>query len=124
MFKALAQRIARYVLRDELSFYETECNALQSKLDSLIDYDCQVYLDTNRENQRLRRELNKLEIINETYRDQVNSLFDDIEKSRIDLDNASDFANEAMAEIKDLRERNAVLNQRLHCSVELSMPPF
>lgn len=79
MFKALAQRIARYVLRDELSFYETECTKLQSELDNLIDYDYQVYLDTNKENQRLRRELNKLEIINETYREQVNSLFDDIE---------------------------------------------
>lgn len=32
MFKALAQRIARYVLRDELSFYETECTKLQDEL--------------------------------------------------------------------------------------------
>lgn len=32
MFKALAQRIARYVLRDELSSYETECTKLQDEL--------------------------------------------------------------------------------------------
>jgi len=123
MFKALAQRIARYVLRDELCISALDYTELQDHLDNARDFinDLEWDIKELREkNAALKQQLHAADHDNAFLYEQLKELRAENNGLRIDLDNGSNFTNELMAELRELRgaKDNAV---RL---LNLCEPPF
>jgi hypothetical protein len=116
MFKALAQRIARYVLRDELSILNNRVFQAECCESMALDLSEERALMCN----ELRKELHAADHDNAFLYEQLKELRAENNGLRIDLDNGSNFTNELMAELRELRgaKDNAV---RL---LNLCEPPF
>lgn len=110
MFKTLAQRIARYVLRNELVILNEDIQIANDRFFKLNDeYECfcfdaqSNYIELRQENDELRKELHAADRDNAFLYEQLKELHAENNGLRIDLDNGSNFTNELMAELRELR---------------------